>query len=113
MNEVDVVAFLERYGFKKISAEKFSHQGRMVISSKAKYLISPHGSGLTKMLFIQKGVYVLELANKSKTVKLLTDYYKIADIIGINYVYQEYEIGEDKKSKNIKFTRRQHSHRPR
>ena len=71
----------------------------MVISSKAKYLISPDGSGLTKMLFIQKGFYILELANKSKTVKLLTDYYKMADIIGMNYVYQECEIGEDTKSK--------------
>jgi len=98
-NEVDVVALLERYGFKKIRAEKFSYQEQMAISSKAKYLISPHGAGLTNMLFMQKGGYVLELANKSKAVKPVTDYYKMADIIGMNYVYQECEMGEDTKSK--------------
>ena len=43
--------------------------------------------------------YVLELANKSKAVKLVTNYYKMADIIGMNYVYQECEMGEDTKSK--------------
>jgi hypothetical protein len=48
---------------------------------------------------MQKGGYVLELANKSKAVTPVTDYYKMADIIGMNYVYQECEMGEDTKSK--------------
>jgi capsular polysaccharide biosynthesis protein len=97
-NESEVVALLESYGFKKIRAEKFSYSEQVAISSKAKYLISPHGAGLTNMLFMKKGNYVLELANKSKAVKPVTDYYRMAEIIGVNYLYQECEMGEDTKS---------------
>lgn len=97
-NEVELVALLEKYGFKKILAEKFSYSEQVAISSKAKYLISPHGAGLTNMLFMKEGGYALELANKSKAVKPVTDYYKMADLIGMNYVYQECEMGEDTKT---------------
>lgn len=98
-NEMEVVALLERYGFKKIRAEKFSYPDQVAIFSKAKYLISPHGAGLTNMMFMKEGTYVLELATKSKSVKPVTDYYRMAEIIGVNYVYQECEIGEDTKAR--------------
>ncbi len=98
-NESDVVALLERYGFKKIRAEKFSYTEQVAILSKTKYLISPHGAGLTNMMFMKKGGYVIELTTKSKSVKPVTDYYKMADIIGMNYLCQECEMGEDTKSR--------------
>ena len=96
-NEKEVVAMLESYGFKKILAESLSYEQQEQIMSKAKYLVSSHGAGLTNMLFMEKGSYVLELANISKAVKPVTDYYKMADIIGINYLYQECEMGESTK----------------
>ncbi|MBU6141206.1 MAG: DUF563 domain-containing protein [Proteobacteria bacterium] len=98
-NESDVVALLESYGFKKIRAEKFSYAEQVAILSKAKYLISPHGAGLTNMMFMKEGGYVLELTTKSKSIKPVTDYYKMANIIGINYLCQECEMGEDTKSR--------------
>ena len=50
-------------------------------------------------IYISRDGYVLELANKSKTVKLVNIYCKMADIIGMDYVYQECEMGEYTKSK--------------
>jgi len=51
-NEEEVVALLTKYGFKKILAEKLSYQEQVEIFAKAKYLVGPHGAGLTNILFM-------------------------------------------------------------
>ena len=95
-NEKEVTALLEKYGFKKLIMEKFSYDEQINICRDAKYLVSPHGAGLTNILFMAKNTNILEMATKPNPIKPLTDYYKLATMLDINYFYQENEIrGEE------------------
>jgi hypothetical protein len=93
-NEEEVVELLSRYGFKKIIIEKFSYDEQIAICSKIKYLISPHGAGLTNLLFMPEKASILEMATSPDRIKPITEYYKLASMLGIKYFYQECEIGE-------------------
>ncbi|MBU6338942.1 MAG: DUF563 domain-containing protein [Rickettsiales bacterium] len=93
-NENEVVALLEKYGFKKILADNFSYDDQIAICSKARYLVGPHGAGLTNLLFMSRGSFVLEMATKPYSYKPLTDYYKLSSMLDINYLYQECECGK-------------------
>lgn len=96
-NEKEVVEMLEKYGFKKIIAEKFSYDEQVNIFHKAKYLVSPHGAGLTNILFMPNDSSILEMASKPSTEKPLTDYYKISSCLKLNYYYQECEARGSRK----------------
>jgi len=93
VNEQEVLLLLNKYGFRKIIAEQFSYDDQINICRKAKYLISPHGAGLTNLLFMQKGSSVIELAAKPNLIdKPISDYYRLCNNLGINYIYHECEI---------------------
>ncbi len=97
-NEEEVKALLEKYGFKKIIAEKFSYQQQVEIFSKAKYVVSPHGAGLTNMLFMPENSVILEMASDPYPEKLVTDYYKLSSMIGHKYFYQYCKTGPNSKT---------------
>ena len=88
-NENELVKMLERYGFRKIVAENLSYLEQVSVMRKAKYVISPHGAGLTNILFMKEGGNVLEIATKPAKTKPLTDYYKLCSAIGLNYFYHQ------------------------
>jgi len=90
-NEQEVVALLEKYGFKKIVIDKFSYNDQINICRDIKYLVSPHGAGLTNILFMAKNSSILEMASKPDSAKTVTDYYKLAEMLDISYFYQECE----------------------
>lgn len=100
-NEKEVVDLLEKYGFKKVIIDKFSYDEQIAICAKIKYLVSPHGAGLTNLLFMSKGASVLEMAAKPYPFKPTTDYYKLASMLGIKYFYQECEMGENSTKKDF------------
>ncbi len=100
-NEEELIKVLEKYGFKKVIIDEFSYDEQIAISTKTKYLISPHGAGLTNILFMKENSYLLEMATKPSDNKLLTDYYKLSSILNINYLYQECQIGENSKVKDF------------
>ncbi|HLD76796.1 MAG TPA: glycosyltransferase 61 family protein [Rickettsiales bacterium] len=90
-NEKEFVQLVEKYGFKKIIAEKFSYDEQIAIMKEAKYVISPHGAGLTNILFMKKNSSILEIAPEPHPEKQLSDYYKLASFLGINYFYHKSE----------------------
>ncbi|NBV06336.1 MAG: glycosyltransferase family 61 protein [Proteobacteria bacterium] len=100
-NENEMVALLEKYGFKKIIIDQFSYEDQIAICSKIKYLVSSHGAGLTNILFMSEGTKMLEMATKPHEEKPVTDYYKLADMLGIKYFYQECAIGENSRVKDF------------
>lgn len=100
-NEAEVTQLLEKYGFKKIIAEKFSYDEQINIFHKAKYLVSPHGAGITNILTMPENSALLELATKPYEEKPVTDYYRLASMLNINYFYQECEAGESSKIKDF------------
>ncbi len=100
-NEKEVVELLEKFGFRKIIADKFSYDEQIAIFSKAKYLVGPHGAGLTNILLMPENSSFLEMASKPDTEKPVTDYYKLASMLGIKYFYQECERGEKSPTKDF------------
>lgn len=100
-NEIEVVNLLEKYGFKKLVIDNFSYDEQIAICTEIKYLVSPHGAGLTNILFMKEGSYLLEMATKPDERKLLTDYYKLSSFLNINYLYQECLCGERSQVKDF------------
>lgn len=99
-NEKEVVALLEKYGFKKVVMEKLSYEDQVSICHNAKYLISPHGAGLTNLIFLQENACVLEMATDQSKLHNV-DFLAIATMLGFNYFYQECEMGESSKAKDF------------
>jgi len=100
-NEKEVTALLEKYGFKKLIMEKFSYDEQINIMRNAQYVVSPHGAGLTNILFMAENTNVLEMTTKPNPNKPLTDYYKLSTMLGINYFYQENDICGQKEVDNF------------
>ncbi|OFW79853.1 MAG: hypothetical protein A2887_06155 [Alphaproteobacteria bacterium RIFCSPLOWO2_01_FULL_40_26] len=91
-NEDEVMKLLTKYGFKKIIAEQFSYEEQIAIFSRTKYLIGPHGAGLTNVLFMKEGSAILELAGKNNGFN--RDYLALSSMIGVRYFYQQCPHGE-------------------
>ena len=100
-NENEVVNLLEKYGFKKVIIDQFSYDEQIAICSKVKYLVSPHGAGLTNILFLPEKAFILEMASKPYEFRLITDYYKLASMLNVNYLYQECEMGQNSPVKDF------------
>ncbi|WP_413668181.1 DUF563 domain-containing protein [Mucilaginibacter sp. Mucisp86] len=64
INEPELVPVLERYGFKVIYNEDYDFFEQVAIYSRAKCVISIHGSGLTNMLFMPPGGVVFEFQKR-------------------------------------------------
>ncbi len=95
-NEQEVSDLLAQYGFKKIIAEKLSYAEQIAIFSKTKYLVSPHGAGLTNIFFMPEDSSILELATELPTA----DYYKLSALLRIKYFYQKCNFGSRSKIKD-------------
>ncbi len=89
-NEEAAIALLTRYKFQTIEAERYSFFEQVAIFSKARYLASIHGAGLTNMNFMQQGTSALEL-HKKKTNEgdhHSLVYWNLASVLGIRYYHQ-------------------------
>lgn len=100
-NEEEVMVILEKYGFKKIYAETLSYQEQVAIFNKAKYVVAPHGAGLTNIFFMNSGTSVLEMATKADPTKPVTDYFKLANLLDLKYFYQECGVSERSRKKDF------------
>ncbi len=92
-NENELVTLLEKYGFKKLVIDQFSYDEQISICSKAQYLVSPHGAGLTNIFFMPENSAILEMANRHEKNDLVDHYYKLSSILNIKYLYQECAFG--------------------
>lgn len=99
-NENEIVDLLEKYGFKKLLIDKFSYEEQIAICSQAKYLVSPHGAGLTNIFFMKENSAILEMMTKIDERKW-TDYYKLSDFLNIKYFCQECEMGPNSRVKDF------------
>ena len=86
VNEEEVVETLRPYDFRIIRAEDHSFEEQVKIVSRARYLVSNHGAGLTNMLFMNAGANVLELRGAGDTIN--NCYFTLAAAIHLNYFYQ-------------------------
>ena len=100
-NEKELVGLLEKYGFKKLVIDQFSYDEQVAICSKAKYLISSHGAGLTNIFFMPENSAILEMANRHKENNLVDHYYKLSNMLNVKYFYQECTYGPNSQVKDF------------
>lgn len=61
LNEDEVLAHLQPFGFVEIVLETFSVQSQIALFSKAEIIIAPHGAGLSNLVFASPGVKLIEI----------------------------------------------------
>lgn len=86
VNEDELTPVLNKFGFQTVYAEELSFQDQVRVLSRARYLVSNHGAGLTNMLFMKDGGRVLELRHVSDYVN--NCYFVLASALKFAYYYQ-------------------------
>jgi capsular polysaccharide biosynthesis protein len=85
-NETELTPVLEKFGFETVCAEELSFEQQVKLFSRARYLVSNHGAGLTNMLFMRDGGAVLELRHVSDYIN--NCYFILASALKLEYYYQ-------------------------
>jgi hypothetical protein len=83
-NEADVYGILEKKGFVKIFLETLNIEEQVSLFASAKCIISPHGAGLTNLVFCPEGTKILEIYSPNY---VSVSYWNISSQIGLDYYY--------------------------
>ncbi|MBW7467517.1 hypothetical protein ABID22_002970 [Pontibacter aydingkolensis] len=83
-NEPEVVELLNKYGFQPVVLSDFTFSEQVALFASAEFVVSPHGAGLTNLVFCQKGTQVIELFAQEYTPVLYAD---LASKVRLNYSY--------------------------
>ena len=86
VNEDEVVKVLQMFGFETVHAEELSFEQQVQTFSRARYIVSNHGAGLTNMLFMKQGGSVLELRHHLDHIN--NCYFTLSSALNLNYFYQ-------------------------
>ncbi|HKV37284.1 MAG TPA: glycosyltransferase family 61 protein [Pyrinomonadaceae bacterium] len=85
-NEHELTPIFRKFDFQFIRAEELTFQDQVQLASRARYLASNHGAGLTNMLFMCEGGSVLELRHDSDYIN--NCYFILASALNLKYYYQ-------------------------
>lgn len=85
-NEAEILPVLNSFGFQTIYAEDLSFEQQVRTFSRARYLVSNHGAGLTNILFMRDGGRVLEL--RHQTDRINNCYFTLSSALDFDYFYQ-------------------------
>ncbi|NEQ79845.1 MAG: glycosyltransferase family 61 protein [Moorea sp. SIO2I5] len=85
VNESDLLSLLDKWGFERFWLENMTLPEQIVLFSKAKSVVAPHGAGLTNLLFSQLGTNVLEIFEPNHFNSLC--YWSMSESMGHNYWY--------------------------
>ena len=97
INEEEIIDFLSQFDFQVVNLELLSVRKQAALFSQAEVIISPHGSGLSNLVFCQKETKVIEIFSPFYVypcywlVSNLVDlkyYYVIGEIMGSGYFHQ-------------------------
>lgn len=86
VNEDEVTPILRKFGFETIHTEDLSFEQQVRICSRARYIVSNHGAGLTNILFMKEGGSVLELRNQADCVN--NCYFTLSSALNLKYFYE-------------------------
>lgn len=89
-NEEELERLLNKVGFRIVDNEDYNFFDQISIYSKAKYLVSIHGAGLTNMIWMPKNSTILEMHKKktNKKDRHSLVYWYLADTLGHKYYHQ-------------------------
>ena len=86
INEEEIAPILNKFGFETVRTEELSFEQQVRICSRARYVVSNHGAGLTNTLFMREGGSVLEL--RHQTDRINNCFFTLASALELNYFYQ-------------------------
>jgi hypothetical protein len=86
VNEKVIIPILKKYGFSILCFEDYDFDQQLSIISKAKYLVSNHGAGLSNMLFMNPGSKIFELRREKDDHN--NCYFSLSSALGHTYFYQ-------------------------
>jgi tetratricopeptide (TPR) repeat protein len=84
INEEEIINILDKKGFTFVDLETMSIQEQALLLSQAKVVISPHGSGLTNLVFCREGTKVIEIFSPYYVYPC---YWLISNLVGLEYSY--------------------------
>ncbi|GGA04320.1 hypothetical protein CYANOKiyG1_16620 [Okeania sp. KiyG1] len=84
INEAKLIDLLSQYGFVTIELETISVVEQVALFANAKVIVSPHGSGLTNIMFSSPETTVVELVSPNYIKHY---YWAIAQQLGLKYYY--------------------------
>jgi capsular polysaccharide biosynthesis protein len=82
LNENEVYGVLETYGFKKVQLSTLSFIEKIQLFQSAKVIVSPHGAGLTNIVFCNPAAMVIELFSPTYVVPC---FYIISQHLDLSY----------------------------
>lgn len=83
INEAEIYAIGQRYGFTTLENEHLSYQEQLAIYAGAEMVMGPHGAGFTNMLFAPQNATAIEMFPKHRAA---TFYRELCGQIGQRYV---------------------------
>jgi hypothetical protein len=86
VNEDEILPILSEFGFETVLMEELSFEQQVRVCSRARYVVSNHGAGLTNTLFMRDGGSVLEL--RHQTDRINNCFFTLASALDLNYFYQ-------------------------
>ena len=84
INEVKVRSLLSKYGFKTVFLEEMSILEQIILFANAKFIVAPHGSGLSNLVFCSPGTTIVELFSPNY---LRTDYWILSQQLQLKHYY--------------------------
>ncbi len=94
-NHQEVDDLLKKHGFKTVYMEDYDFLDQVSIASYAKYIVSPHGAGITNALFIKNDGILLELVDKNWINNCFEE---MSKKIGIGYIRQNCKPQDESKA---------------
>ncbi len=91
INEIELIIFLKKKGFEIIQAENYTVSQQARLFSQAEFIVSPHGAGLTNLVFCNSGTKVIDIFSPAWVNPC---YWILSSHLNLNYSYL---IGEGKK----------------
>lgn len=84
LNEDAIVEVAEKYGFKKYTLEKMSYLEQVALFNQAKVILTPHGAGLSGLVYCEPGTQVLEFYHPQYVNAC---FYALCNTMEIDYSY--------------------------
>lgn len=95
INEEEIINLLQNYDFEVVNLELLSVKQQGKLLSQAEIVISPHGSGLSNLVFCQPNTKVIEIFASNYVYPC---YWLVSNLVNLDYYYL---IGEIIGSKNF------------
>lgn len=85
LNEAELDPILERNGFTKVTLEDLSMAHQVELFRRAEVIVSPHGAGLTTIMFCRPGTRILEIFPREGLHS--SAFMRLATLCGLPYGY--------------------------